>query len=125
MLIFVGHKSKEIMKTVKEVLSENRDSIISEIKWTFKVYRAGDIKVKMLEFLSYAESIEEDIIAATNVKNTKTLLRGFVRNMAYVQAASLPREKKEPISEIMGKLAEMEKANGKAWNPVTREWESK
>jgi len=73
------------MKTTKEILSENRDSIISSIKWTFKVYRQDLIKAKMVEFLNWAEKNESDIQRAYESKKTKTLLKSFVMNMAYEQ----------------------------------------
>jgi len=73
------------MTTVKEILSNNRESIISSIKWTFKIYKPEDVKAKMIDFLDWAENHEADIFRANEAKNTKTLLKSFIMNMAYVQ----------------------------------------
>ena len=42
------------MKTLKELLTENRESVISSIKYVFGIWKNEDVKVKMIEFFAYA-----------------------------------------------------------------------
>ena len=125
------------MKTTKEILSENRESIISSIKWTFKVFKKEEIKVKMIEFLNWAENHESDIQRADAAKNTKTLLKSFIMNMAYEQNRPI-REAKEKaekaynlktygterpkLRDVMGAIANREEENGNVWHPIYKAW---
>jgi hypothetical protein len=61
-------------------------TIISAIKWTFKVYSNNDIAQKMTEFLAWAEKNERFVIEAANGKNTKTQLKNFVARMKTEQS---------------------------------------
>ena len=125
------------MKAVKEILSENQKSIISSIKWTFKVYKKEDIKAKMIDFLSWAENNEEDIFRADKAKNTKTLLKSFIMNMAYEQnrpqreAEKKAEEErniimygtaKPKLADLMAYSAEKEEKNGNVWHPIHKAW---
>ena len=68
------------MTTVKEILAANRDSVISAIKFNFKVYGANDIKVKMIEFLAYCEE-NLNIEKFETLTAKKTFLGQLVRCM--------------------------------------------
>lgn len=68
--------------TVKELLSENRDSVISSIKYVYKIWKNEDVKAIMIKFLAYAEkNINAD--AFNSARNTKTLLKIEVEKMRY------------------------------------------
>lgn len=70
--------------TIKELLTENRDSVISSIQFVFKVYRNEDVKIKMVEFLAYAKE-NLDVEYLVNAKNTKTLLKNAIMKMSINQ----------------------------------------
>jgi len=125
------------MTTVKEILSNNRESIISSIKWTFKIYKPEDVKAKMIDFLDWAENHEADIFRANEAKNTKTLLKSFIMNMAYVQ--NRPQREAErkaeeernirmygtanpKLADLMAYGAEKEEDNGNVWHPIYKTW---
>lgn len=125
------------MKTVKEILSENRDSIISSIKWTFKIWKSEDVKVKMIDFLNWAENNESDIFRANEAKNTKTLLKSFIINMAYKQNKPQREAKKQAeearnlrmygtkkpkLADLMAYSAEKEEEKGNVWHPIYKTW---
>lgn len=70
--------------TAKELLSANRDSVISSIKYVFRVWKQEDVKQKMVEFLAYVEqNVNVDEMASA--KNTKTLLKYQVQKMCKAQ----------------------------------------
>lgn len=125
------------MATVKEILSNNRESIISSIKWTFKIWKSEDVKVKMIDFLNWAENHEADIFRANEAKNTKTLLKSFIMNMAYEQnrpqreAQKKAEEernlrmygtKKPKLADLMAYSAEIEEEKGNVWHPIYKTW---
>lgn len=135
--IFDKQFKTNIMKTVKEILSENRDSIISSIKWTFKIWKQEDVKTKMIDFLNWAENHEADIFRANEAKNTKTLLKSFIMNMAYEQirplrdAAKKEEEernirmygtKKPKLADLMAYRAEKQEEKGNVWHPIYKTW---
>lgn len=70
--------------TVKEILSENRDSVISSIKYAFQIWKTEDIKVKMIEFLAYAEE-KLNIATYNETKAKKTYLKHLVTCMEAKQ----------------------------------------
>jgi hypothetical protein len=125
------------MESVKEILSNNRDSIISSIKWTFKIWKQEDVKVKMIDFLNWAENNEADIFRANEAKNTKTLLKSFVMNMAYEQnrpqreAERKAEEErnirmfgtaKPKLADLLAYGAEKEEEKGNVWHPIYKTW---
>jgi len=83
------------MKTTKEILSENRDSIISSIKWIYKVYKKEDIKSKMEVFLNWALKNEDEISRAYESKKTKTLLKSFIQNIHRKEFALIDTMEKD------------------------------
>lgn len=125
------------MATVKEILSDNRESIISSIKWTFKIWKQEDVKVKMIDFLNWAENHEADIFRANEAKNTKTLLKSFIINMVYEQnrpqreAERKAEEErnirmygtaKPKLADLMAYSAEKEEEKGNVWHPIYKTW---
>lgn len=116
------------MNTVKNILSENRDSVISSIKYAFKVWKTEDVKVKMIEFLAYAEE-NLNIDAYEETKAKKTYLKNLVNAMQIKQqkAYNLKRFGTEnpKLADIMGAIAEREEEAGNVWNPITSTWEKK
>jgi len=125
------------MNTVKEILSNNRESIISSIKWTFKIWKSEDVKVKMIDFLNWAEIHETDIFRANEAKNTKTLLKSFVMNMAYEQNRPQREAEKQAeeernmrmygtknpkLADLMAYSAEKEEEKGNVWHPINKTW---
>lgn len=125
--IFVRQKQL-IMNTVKNILTENRDSVISSIKYAFKIWKTEDVKVKMIEFLAYAEE-NLNIAAYEETKAKKTYLKNLVGGMAMKQqkAYNLKRFGTETpkLRDIMGAIAEREEEAGNTWNPITSTWEKK
>jgi hypothetical protein len=118
------------MKTVKEILTENRESVISSIKFVFKVYNQQLIKQKMIEFFNYCNEFPSMVIDADSSKNTKTLLKYMVQKMAARQSQEKKETenlkyfgKKNPkLEDIMAARAEQEEAKGNVWDPVLKEW---
>lgn len=125
------------MATVKEILSNNRESIISSIKWTFKIWKQEDVKVKMVDFFNWAENHEADIFRANEAKNTKTLLKSFIMNMAYEQnrpqreAERKAEEErnirmygtaKPKLADLLAYSAEKEEEKGNVWHPIYKTW---
>ena len=107
------------MKTVKEILTENRESVISSIKYTFKVYSVSEIKEKMIEFLNYAEK-NADITLLNTSKKVKTELKNMVSRMAYVQNYSQKSVKRMKLADIMTGINELEEESGNIWNPLLK-----
>lgn len=74
--------------TIKEILTTNRDSIISEIRYQ---YRHESLKDVMVRFLAYAQkhSSEERMNKETSIKS---YLRYMVREMKGVEMANVINE---------------------------------
>lgn len=72
------------MTTTKEILSANRDSVISSIKWIFKVWKSEDVKAKMIEFLAFCEENAslDDLMKS---KKIKTDLKVLIQKMSIAQ----------------------------------------
>lgn len=113
------------MTTVKEILSENRDSVISSIKYAFKIWKTEDVKVKMIEFLAYAEgNFSFENYTATKAK--KTYLKNLVSRMKMIQekAANLKRYGTEnpKLADIMAFGAELHEQRNEVWHPIYKSW---
>lgn len=80
------------MTTIKKILTENRDSVISSIKFIFKIWKQEDVKEKMIEFLAYAEQFG-DLEKLSNSNRIKTDLKEMVCKMNFSQKVSQPKEK--------------------------------
>lgn len=113
------------MKTVKEILTENRDSVISSIKWIFKVWKSEDVKVKMIEFLAYAED-NANVEALNESKRVKTDLKNLVGKMSIEQERKRNLEiygtERPKLADIMGRIADREEENGNVWHPIYKRW---
>jgi len=125
------------MTTVKDILSNNRDSIISSIKWVFKIWKKEDIKEKMIDFLAWAENNEDEIFRANEARNTKTLLKSFIMRMAYEQNRPMREAKRKAeeernirmygtanpkLADLMAYRAEKEEEKGNVWHPIYKTW---
>ena len=66
----------QITMTTKEILTANRDSVISSIKYIFKIWKNEDLKIKMIGFLSYAEanSNPEELMLSKRIKTDLKML---------------------------------------------------
>lgn len=113
------------MATVKEILTENRDSVISSIKWIFKVWKAEDVKVKMIEFLAYAEE-NANVEALNQSKRVKTDLKNLVGRMSIEQERKRNLEiygtERPKLADIMAYRAEIEEKKGNVWHPIYKTW---
>jgi hypothetical protein len=69
------------MKTVQQILTENRESVISSIKFVFGVWRKEDLKPLMIEFFDFANS-NIDIEKISTSKRVKTELKYLVQHMS-------------------------------------------
>jgi hypothetical protein len=80
------------MKTVKEILTANRDSVISSIKYICKVWRNEDVKEKMVNFLAYCEA-NMNVEQIAQSKRIKTDLKMMVAGMeqAYQDAIKMQK----------------------------------
>jgi 3-methyladenine DNA glycosylase AlkD len=90
------------MTTIKQILSENRNSVISSIKFVFNVWKKEDVKVKMFELLVFAEknySSESSIESFLKSKKVKTLLKYMVQKLAISQKTKTDSRKWYEISE--------------------------
>lgn len=74
--IFVLSKSND-MTTIQQILTENRDSVISSIKYVFKVYSGEALKNKMIGFLQFAEKVSS-VEELQNSKRVKADLKSLV-----------------------------------------------
>lgn len=111
--------------TTKEILTENRESVISSIKWIFKVWKSEDLKVKMIGFLEFAEAnINADELAKS--KRVKTDLKMWVSRFAsqLEKASNLKRygTEKPKLADIMAFGAELQEQAGNVWNPLQKDW---
>ncbi len=116
------------MTTVKEILSANRESVISSIKWTCKIWKSEDVKSKMVEFLAYAEE-NASVEALSTSKKVKTDLKNLVASMemAFTKKRNLEiyGMERPRLADIMGRIAEREEEAGNCFNQITSSWEKK
>jgi len=91
------------MTTIKEILSDNRESVISSIKFVFNVWTNEDVKLKMIELLDFAninysdESSIERFVTSTKVK---TELKYLVQKLAKSQKQTNNRKWYEIAEDI-------------------------
>lgn len=113
------------MKNVKEILTENRESVISSIKWIFKVWKSEDVKAKMIQFLSYAEE-NANVESLNSSKKVKTDLKVLVQKMAIMQEKKRNLEiygtERQKLADIMSRREEQEEAKGNVWHPIYKSW---
>lgn len=113
------------MNTAKEILTENRESVISSIKWVFKIWKNEDLKVKMLEFLVFCED-NMNAEEMSKSKRIKTDLKMMVSQMASAQekAANLKRygTEKPKLADIIAFGAELQEQAGNVWHPIYKTW---
>jgi hypothetical protein len=93
--------------TAKQILSENRESVISSIKWVFKVWKSEDVKQKMIEFLAFCEE-NMNIEQISESKKIKSDLKVLVQKMAISQKVIDNRKWYEIANDIADK-------NGLTW----------
>jgi hypothetical protein len=105
------------MTTIKNILSENRESVISSIKWVFKVWKSEDVKIKMIEFLAYAEE-KANVENLSTSKKVKSDLKTLVQKMAISQKHKSTDNRKS--YEIKEDIAD---ARGLVVNKLTGEFE--
>ena len=95
---------KVIMTTIKEILSDNRESVISSIKFVFKVWKNEDVKVKMIELFDFAKenySDESSIERFVTSKKVKTELKYMVQKLAISQKPKADTRKWYEIAEYV------------------------
>ena len=100
-IIFVSTKRDNKM-TIKEILTENRESVISSIKFVFKVWKNEDVKVKMIELLDFANanySDESSIERFVTSKKVKTELKYIVQKLSISQKPKSDTRKWYEIAE--------------------------
>ena len=125
------------MKTVKEILTENRDSIISSMKWSFKIWKKEDIKKEMINYLAWAEKNPEIIYQADSARNTKTLLKNSLAlmkrdmNRDIIEARENEKRQKNieiygvakpKLSDVMSKINDYEEEKGRKYDPIKKDW---
>lgn len=113
------------MKNIKQILTENRESVISSIKFICKVWKSEDVKVKMIAFLAYAEKNAnvENLNSSTKVKtDLKVLVAKMQAEQTRENNIRIYGTANPKLADVMGKIAEKHEEAGEKWNPVTREW---
>ena len=118
--------------TTKDLLSENRDSVISSIKYIYKIWKAEDVKAIMIKFLAYAEeNINADEF--NSAKNTKTLLKNAVEKMRFTFTPEQIEESRKRFNEkwenrdkrsSVEMRADWMDKNNKEYNVRTRSYKS-
>lgn len=103
------------MSTIKELLTANRDSVISSIRYIFKVYKNEDVKTKMIEFLSFCQENESYVLHCQGNFTIKQHLKSLVQRMKN-------QEPKMKLADIMSGIASHYESEGKKWNPILKEW---
>lgn len=131
-------RSKQNNPDVDRILTENRDSLISSIKFMFKEYKQHDVEKRLIQFSEWAKEHENLIIEADKAKNTKTRLKNYLARMGKNEfreknkIAKAEQEatnmrlfgKKNPkLRDVMGAIANREEEKGNIWNPITKDWE--
>lgn len=117
-MIYICVTKAKNMTTIKNILSENRESVISSIKWVFKVWKSEDVKTKMIEFLAYAED-NANVESLSTSKKLKTDLKNLVCKMAISQKRNEPKDNRK-YYEIKEDIAD---ARGLVVNKMTGEFE--
>ena len=131
-------KTKET--TIKGILIENRKSIISSIKWDYKIYSQKGIKEKMVLFLDYMEK-NGNLDELLNSTKIKTELVGLLNRMMCEQVTPKMREERlerrrlkeeenlrlygktnPKLEDILSGISEQEERKGKFWNPVLKDY---
>jgi len=105
------NKKIEIMTTIKEILTENRDSIISSIKFIFKVWKNEDVKVKMIGLVNFInETYTEELLVERLLasKKIKTELKVLVQKMAISQ---MPKKDNRKWYEVANDIADAKGLN--------------
>lgn len=112
------------MKTIKDILTENRDSVISSIKYSFKVWKSEDIKAKMIDFLAYAEE-NGDVSSLEVSKKVKTDLKNMICKMSSIQSRKTQEETNIRLYGVKNpKLADLIAFGheGESFNHLTKSW---
>jgi hypothetical protein len=131
MITFTSSTTNDTNKmTHKEILSANRDSVISSIKFVCKVWKAEDVKAKMIDFLSWMESNITDVDALATSKKLKTELKYFVQKMSISAKREIEESenlrrygtKNPKLADIMAFGAELHEQAGEEWNPILKDW---
>jgi hypothetical protein len=107
--------------TIKEILTANRDSVISSIKYVFKIWKMEDVKKQMVNFLAFAEQ-HANVEELAKSKRVKTDLRLLVIKMKNEQekADNLRRfgKEKPSLADIMAYSARLMEDEGAVWHPI-------
>lgn len=86
------------MTTIKEILTENRESVISSLKFIYKIWKAEEVKAKMIEFLAYAEKWG-NVENLSSSKRVKTDLKDMIIHMKINAAPKSDNRKWYEIAE--------------------------
>jgi len=111
--------------TAKEILTENRDSVISSIKWIFKVWKSEDLKAKMIGFLEFAEAEinVDDLKKSTRVKtDLKNWVAKFAGKLEKARNLEVYGTERPKLRDVMGRAAEREADAGNVWHPIHKAW---
>lgn len=110
---------------IRSILSSNRDSVISSIKYVFKVYKDDDVRKKATEFLAYAQDNAdlERLLASTRVKSD---LKVLVQKMSIAQGRERDLKiygtERPKLADIMAKGREIHEERGEVWHPIYKRW---
>lgn len=113
------------MGNIKEILSENRDSVISSLKYIFRCYKHTSLQVRMKQFLAFCEdNMDVAYYEASTAK--KTYLKNLVCRMKHEQEKAYNLQhfgtETPKLADIMGGINRQYEREGKHWDPMAKDW---
>ena len=121
----IKQQQKTTAMTTKEILTANRESVISSIKWIFKVWKSEDLKVKMIGFLEFAENEinAEELAKSKRVKtDLKMWVSRFASKLEKVRNLEIYGTERPKLADIMGRAADRQEEAGNEWHPIYKSW---
>lgn len=105
------------MKKVKDILTENRETIVRSIIVTFLTKNDKELKDVMVRFLAF---MEENFTAEylMKVRGKKTFFKYWVGEMKSYQSTT----KRPKLADTMSAITELHTDAGEVFHPIYKEW---
>ncbi len=115
-VVYLYNKIKqiEIMKAVKQILTEKRDFIITELESSFNIVTELEKNFLMTKYVSYISnmvSLEE----LNGLENDLDFFKEIVESMKeddVLRAFNVDKKEKKGLAELMGKINEQNEDRG-------------
>lgn len=123
--------NSEKKKEVVSLLHSNRDSVISSIKYLYKVWKQEDLTPIMKDLVEYMSNLpDETIEKLKSSKRVKTDLKAVIIWMKTDKDRKEQEEsdlkiygtKKPKLADIMARDAELHEEAGEVWHPIYKRW---